>query len=52
MQYLLDTVTIIRHFSGEGFVGKKAAEILGDYENRNVGFKEFKSVQGITTIWE
>jgi len=28
MQYLLDTVALVRHFSGKGKIGKKAAYIL------------------------
>ena len=30
MQYLLDTVTIIRHFSQSARIGTKAAEILNN----------------------
>lgn len=33
MQYLLDTVTIIRHFSEIGKLGKKAQEILDSADN-------------------
>lgn len=33
MQYLLDTVTIVRHFTETGKLGKKAREILKDTEN-------------------
>lgn len=33
MQYLLDTVTIIRHFSEIGKLGKKAQEILDSEDN-------------------
>ncbi|MDZ7341620.1 MAG: PIN domain-containing protein [candidate division KSB1 bacterium] len=33
MQYLLDTVTIIRHFSEIGKIGKKAQEILDSAYN-------------------
>ncbi len=33
MQYLLDTVTIIRHFSDIGKLGKKAQEIIDNEEN-------------------
>ena len=33
MQYLLDTVTIIRHFSEIGKLGKKAQEILDNEDN-------------------
>nr|VFK79762.1 MAG: Predicted nucleic acid-binding protein, contains PIN domain [Candidatus Kentron sp. SD] len=35
MQYLLDTVTIVRHFSGNGRIGRKAAGILDMIETRN-----------------
>jgi hypothetical protein len=28
MQFLLDTVALVRHFSGKGKIGKKAAHIL------------------------
>jgi len=34
MQYLLDTVTIVRHFSAGGKIGKKAREILADSRNQ------------------
>ena len=33
MQYLLDTVTIVRHFTETGKLGKKAQEILNFNEN-------------------
>ena len=33
MQYLLDTVTIIRHFTEIGKLGQKAQEILNGAEN-------------------
>jgi len=33
MQYLLDTVTIVRHFSGVGKIGKKARGVLNDSGN-------------------
>ena len=35
MQYLLDTVTIIRHFSGAGRIGHAAAAILNTIEERD-----------------
>nr|VFJ43886.1 MAG: hypothetical protein BECKFW1821A_GA0114235_100564 [Candidatus Kentron sp. FW] len=35
MQYLLDTVTIVRHFSGHGKIGRKAVDILDLIESRN-----------------
>ncbi len=35
MQYLLDTVTIVRHFSGKGRIGRQAAHILDTIEERN-----------------
>ena len=35
MQYLLDTVTIVRHFTGTGYIGSKAASILDTIEARN-----------------
>ena len=34
MQYLLDTVTVVRHFSGSGKIGKKARKILADSGNQ------------------
>lgn len=34
MQYLLDTVTVVRHFSGSGKIGRKAADILDMIETR------------------
>ena len=33
MQYLLDTVTNVRHFSAMGKIGEKAREILNSSEN-------------------
>ena len=33
MQYLLDTVTLIRHFTEIGKLGKKAQEILNNEDN-------------------
>jgi len=33
MQYLLDTVTVIRHFSDSGKIGKKAKKILNSSQN-------------------
>lgn len=35
MQYLLDTVTIVRHFSGRGRIGRTAAHILDTIEERD-----------------
>ena len=35
MQYLLDTVTIVRHFSGRGRIGQQAAHILDTIEERD-----------------
>lgn len=35
MQYLLDTVTIVRHFSGKGRIGRRAAHILDTIEERD-----------------
>ena len=32
MQYLLDTVTVVRHFAGTGKIGRKAACILDSIE--------------------
>lgn len=34
MQYLLDTVTIVRHFSELGIIGAKAKNILSDNDNQ------------------
>ncbi len=33
MQYLLDTVTIVRYFSSMGKIGKGARKILNNFEN-------------------
>ena len=33
MQYLLDTVTVVRHFTGGGRLGKKVNDILDFNEN-------------------
>ncbi len=33
MVYLLDTVTIVRHFSGKGKIGRRASEILATAES-------------------
>ncbi len=35
MQYLLDTVTIVRHFTGRGRIGRTAAHILDTIEERD-----------------
>jgi predicted nucleic acid-binding protein len=35
MQYLLDTVTIIRHFSGRGRIGRVATQILDTIEEHD-----------------
>ena len=35
MQYLLDTVTIVRHFSGRGRIGRTAASILDTVEEHD-----------------
>lgn len=34
MEYLLDTVAVVRHFSGYGKIGQKAATILDHIETR------------------
>jgi len=36
MQYLLDTVTLVRHFTEIGKLGKKAQELLESNENKFV----------------
>lgn len=36
MQYLLDTVTIVRHFCDEGKIGKAARDVLDNAENQFV----------------
>ncbi len=38
MIFLLDTVTIIRHFSNSGKIGKKALEILNSVEKSDTEF--------------
>lgn len=38
MIYLLDTVTIIRHFSGSGKLGNKARDIINSFERTNDEF--------------
>jgi len=35
MQYLLDTVTIVRHFTGKGKMGRAAAQVLDSIEDSN-----------------
>ena len=35
MQYLLDTVTLVRHFTGKGKLGRQAAHILKEFEQNN-----------------
>jgi PIN domain nuclease of toxin-antitoxin system len=35
MQYLLDTVTIVRHFTGQGKIGLQAGHILNNIEKRD-----------------
>jgi len=34
MQYLLDTVAVVRHFTGSGMIGRAASEILDSVERR------------------
>lgn len=34
MQYLLDTVAVVRHFTGSGSIGRAASEILDNVERR------------------
>ncbi len=38
MMYLLDTVTMVRHFSNSGTIGKSAAEILDNFPNSDDEF--------------
>lgn len=33
MNYLLDTVTLVRHFTGNGIIGQKALEIMNNIDN-------------------
>ncbi len=33
MKYLLDTVTVVRHFSNSGYIGKNARKVLSMPEN-------------------
>ncbi len=35
MQYLIDTVTVVRHFGGKGKIGRTATQILDTIEERN-----------------
>ncbi len=35
MRYLLDTVALVRHFTGKGKIGKKAARILDALEDED-----------------
>jgi len=35
MQYLIDTVTVVRHFSGKGKIGRTATQILDTIEERD-----------------
>ncbi len=35
MQYLLDTVVVVRHFSGQGRIGQAAAQILDTVEDQD-----------------
>lgn len=35
MQYLLDTVGLVRHFTGQGKIGRKASRILNELEQSN-----------------
>jgi len=34
MQYLLDTVAVIRHFTGSGKIGSKASLVFNNLENK------------------
>ena len=38
MRYLLDTVTLVRHFTGSGRIGRRASRILGTIENNGDEF--------------
>ena len=38
MMYLLDTVTMVRHFSNSGTIGKSAAKILDNFPNSDDEF--------------
>ena len=38
MRYLLDTVTLVRHFTGHGKMGRKASQILDAIEERGDSF--------------
>ena len=48
MQYLLDTVTLIRHFTGKGKIGQTAAHILDAIEESDDSF--FVSVVSLMEI--
>ena len=48
MQYLLDTVVVVRHFSGKGKIGKAAAAILDRIEEES----EVRLVISIVSLME
>jgi PIN domain nuclease of toxin-antitoxin system len=52
MQYLLDTVTIIRHFSQSGRIGTKAAEILNNTAANDIFYISVVSLMEILYLSE
>jgi len=48
MQYLLDTVTLVRHFTGKGKIGQKASRVLDAIEESEDSF--FVSVISLMEI--
>jgi predicted nucleic acid-binding protein len=48
MQYLLDTVTLVRHFTGKGKIGRAASQVLDAMEESDDAF--FVSVVSLMEI--
>ena len=51
MEYLADTVTVIRHFSETGKIGKRAFEIINSKIPILTSDKKISSANFIETIW-
>ena len=48
MRYLLDTVVLVRHFTGSGKIGKKAARLLVSAISSD---GKFAAVEGVEVVW-
>ena len=52
MEYLADTVTVIRHFSETGKIGKKALEVINSKIPILTSDKKISSANFIETVWK